>query len=149
MKNKDFVATVYVIKDGKVLLVHHKIMDMWLPPGGHINEKENPTEAAIREVKEETGFDVELIGEERNLGSIKILKQPFAIQLENIPPDSRRKEEHHHVDFIYLAKITGGTLKHNKEESNDIKWFSKKDMDKNSIQDLVRHFGEIAIGKLK
>ncbi|MEA3450492.1 MAG: NUDIX domain-containing protein, partial [Bacteroidota bacterium] len=32
-------------------------------PGGHIEHNETPDEAIIREVKEETGLDVEIVGD--------------------------------------------------------------------------------------
>jgi 8-oxo-dGTP pyrophosphatase MutT (NUDIX family) len=38
---------------------------MWLPPGGHVERGEIPDNAAVREVFEETGLNVELVGEKR------------------------------------------------------------------------------------
>ncbi|MFH1779835.1 MAG: NUDIX domain-containing protein, partial [Candidatus Micrarchaeota archaeon] len=54
---KDFTATGFVVNPEKtnVLLIFHKKLGLWLPPGGHINEGEMPHEAVLREVKEETG----------------------------------------------------------------------------------------------
>jgi 8-oxo-dGTP pyrophosphatase MutT (NUDIX family) len=58
----DMTVSVYIVRDGAVLLHHHAKTGKWLPPGGHIELDEDPNEAAIREAKEETGFDVELAG---------------------------------------------------------------------------------------
>lgn len=54
---KHFTATGYTINKNrtKMLLIHHKGLNKWLPPGGHIEDDEVPHEAAIREVYEETG----------------------------------------------------------------------------------------------
>ena len=53
-----------VIIDGKsrVLMVkqRHEGRDIWMVPGGGIEEGENAEQAAIREVKEETGLDIEV-----------------------------------------------------------------------------------------
>lgn len=49
----------------RVLLCHRTDMDVWNLPGGGVEEGELPTEAAIREVKEETGLEIaiaQLIG---------------------------------------------------------------------------------------
>ena len=52
---RDFVATGIVAIEDRVVLVFHKKLRRWLPPGGHIDAPELPDQAAIREVKEETG----------------------------------------------------------------------------------------------
>ena len=53
MKPCHFVATGYIVRDGKTLLVKHKKLHLWLPPGGHIEEGENPDAALRRELLEE------------------------------------------------------------------------------------------------
>lgn len=45
-------------ESGKVLLSHRPDLDIWNLPGGGVETRELPTEAVIREVKEETGLDV-------------------------------------------------------------------------------------------
>jgi ADP-ribose pyrophosphatase YjhB (NUDIX family) len=47
-----------VIKDDKALLLHRKDPDVWEFPSGKIEYGEHPSEAARREVKEETNLDV-------------------------------------------------------------------------------------------
>ena len=45
---------------GRVLLCHRRDMDLWNLPGGGLEGSELPTEAALREVREETGLEVEI-----------------------------------------------------------------------------------------
>ncbi len=62
-----------------------------MPPGGHIDPNETPAECAARECKEETGLDVEIVGDAQadlfaecpNEG--QMLKKPIAMLLEHIP----------------------------------------------------------------
>ena len=55
---------VVVQKDNKILMVcqHHEDKDIWMVPGGGIEEGETSIDAAVREVKEETGLDIEITG---------------------------------------------------------------------------------------
>ncbi len=54
---------VYIEDAGKVLMIHRQKKDehkgLWLAPGGKLEKNEAPREAAIREVKEETGLDID------------------------------------------------------------------------------------------
>ena len=59
----DFTVAIFVVADDQVLLIHHRKLDKWLPLGGHIELDEDPEQAAVREAKEESGLDVELLGE--------------------------------------------------------------------------------------
>ena len=51
---------VAVIDDEKILLTKREDFEVWCLPGGGVEESESLAEGAIREVKEETGLDVEL-----------------------------------------------------------------------------------------
>src|SRR5918912_1485575 len=84
---RDFTATTFVVHEGRTLLLHHRKLRMWLPPGGHIDPHELPDQAAIREVREESGLDVELMAEGGMLGRVHVLPQPYCILLENISPE--------------------------------------------------------------
>jgi 8-oxo-dGTP pyrophosphatase MutT (NUDIX family) len=77
---------------------------MWLPPGGHIEQGELPDNAAVREILEETGLEVELVGKRReDVESPVQLHRPAGVQLENIEPG------HQHIDLTYFARPTGST----------------------------------------
>jgi 8-oxo-dGTP pyrophosphatase MutT (NUDIX family) len=43
--------------------VHHRALDTWLPLGGHSELDENPAQAALREAREASGLDMDLLGE--------------------------------------------------------------------------------------
>jgi len=56
------VAAFAIVFDeqGRVLLVHRTDYDLWNLPGGTLENLESPVDAVKREVKEETGFDIEV-----------------------------------------------------------------------------------------
>ncbi len=145
MVTRDFVSATFCINNDKVLLIHHKKLDMWLPPGGHIDENELPCEAAIREFKEETGLDIELIGEEEKVGKVKRLVHPHHIQLEDI------EKGHQHIDLVYLAKLKDQNQSFiiKKDEVKNIKWFSEEELESDEISDEVRINAKSAIRDLK
>ena len=66
----DFTASVYVVHAKKVLLHFHTKTQLWLPPGGHVELDEDPNQTAIREVKEEAGLAVELVGNAVGSGGV-------------------------------------------------------------------------------
>lgn len=124
------VATAYVIDNEKVLLIFHKKLKKWLPPGGHLEPNELPHEGALREVKEETGLDVELILQENvwvDRWNAKSLPRPYFCMLEEIPA---RPEEptHQHIDFVFVARPLNNVLLQNDEETLGLRWFSKEEI---------------------
>lgn len=132
---KHFCVSVYVYDktNKKFLLVHHKKMGVWVQPGGHVELNESPEEAAIREVYEETGINVNLEGERKPRNCDYIL--PLAIQKNEI------NENHIHMDFVYVAYANNeNDIVLNKTESLGINWFSLeeiKDSSFNTFPDVV------------
>jgi len=48
-----FTSTGFVFsRDRKILMIKHKKLGVWLPPGGHIDENELPCDAVVREIAE-------------------------------------------------------------------------------------------------
>jgi 8-oxo-dGTP pyrophosphatase MutT (NUDIX family) len=79
--------------------VYHRKLAMWLPPGGHIEPDELPDDAAVREVREETGVLCELVGERALAREYpRQLIRPEGVQLERIGPG------HEHIDLVYFAR---------------------------------------------
>lgn len=112
---RDFTTAVFVVHEGKVLLHRHRKLNRWLPPGGHIEPNEIPDLAAVREVFEETGVVVTLVGSPAIdvdiPGQPKQLCPPAGIQMTAIGPG------HEHIDIVYFA--TGNPA----AELPDVGWF--------------------------
>lgn len=103
---KQFTASVYIIKNQKALLIFHPKLHKWLPPGGHVEPNEMPTETAKREAKEETGLDIEFIAQENiwvNYWNARSFERPYLCLLEEIPA-YKDQAAHQHIDFVYLAR---------------------------------------------
>ena len=93
-------------KDGKILLVQEKqdeCYGKWNIPAGHLDCNESIIEGAKREIKEETGCDVELTG------------------VANIA--NRVLENDIFVQITFVGKIINETIKIDPEEILDVKWF--------------------------
>jgi 8-oxo-dGTP diphosphatase len=93
---------VLVDDAGRILLAlwNEGAVPAWTLPGGGVEPGETPEEAAVREVREETGYDVELgrlLGEDR-------FTVPAAERLDGA---SRPLVS---VRFVYEARIVGGEL---------------------------------------
>lgn len=139
---RDFTATTFVVHDGRTLLLHHRKLGIWVPPGGHIDPHELPDEAAVREVREETGLDVLLLDEGTSLGHVRVLPQPYCILLEDISPD------HQHIDLIYFARVVGGTLTHAEREALTARWLTWEQLDSPEIAEDIRELGRRAIERV-
>ena len=129
---KHFTATVVLIsntKPQKILLGFHRKLKSWLPPGGHIENNENPLEAAIRETREETGIDVtSFLSKEHPLdGHVSALPIPEFFFEETIPPDGE-KPEHKHLDFIYVVHVPEEDPVFDVRESSAMRWFTKEEV---------------------
>lgn len=142
MMTRDFTATTFVVRGGETLLLFHKKIRMWLPPGGHIDPHELPCDAAVREVKEETGLDVALRVPRIALGQVHMLSQPECILLEQISPG------HEHIDLIYFARVIGGQLAIADREAAHYRWCSADALGAPDIAEDIRHLGRLAIEKI-
>ena len=89
-------ASGLVVDSGKVLLIHHPYLGLWIQPGGHIDDGETPEFAAIRETQEETGVLCELAWQENSLVDIDV---------HTIPDNPAKNEpEHIHIDLCFALR---------------------------------------------
>ena len=97
----DFTVAIFVVHDGKILLIHHRQLDKWLPLGGHIELDEDPEQAALREAKEESGLEVELLGERPPTTGpgTRALIAPRFLDIHRI------NDTHQHISMMYWARL--------------------------------------------
>ncbi len=140
---KHFVATALMVRDDRILLIHHKRIGLWLPPGGHIEAREEPVAALRREVREETGLEIEILHESVDpLASdevVQVLPLPHHIQVERMADGP-----HDHIDLVYLCRVRPGEAQGN-EESLGLRWFTREDLASTDIVENVRFFARQAI----
>jgi len=139
-KLKHLVVVGYIVHERKVLLVWHEKLRKWLPPGGHVEEGELPTEAVIREVLEETGYAV-IVRDRPSPGGneegVQVLPSPHHIQVEYID------EQHDHLDLAYECSLVNpvpaanGTSRH--------RWFTEQELAERGVGENVRHFSRILL----
>ena len=106
---RHYTATGFVVYRGSIALHWHRKVKAWLPPGGHIEPNEDPVEAVMREILEETGIEVAVIrtGAELGLGYPKEVTSPYTIMVEDIHDPV--EGFHKHIDMIYFCQPTGET----------------------------------------
>jgi 8-oxo-dGTP diphosphatase len=104
------VFTIILDPQGQVLLCHRRDLDIWNLPGGGMEPGELPTEAAIRETREETGLEVKI---ERLVGVYS-------------------KPNNNDLVFVFTARVLGGRLTLN-EEADQLDYFALDALPQNTI----------------
>lgn len=140
----DFAADVFIVNEGAVLLRMHDKHKMWLAPGGHIELDEDPEEAALREVAEEVGIPITLVGDAPDTGedNEKELRKPEFVNRHFV------NETHEHISFVYFATSqTRETHPQEGETTDGFKWFTKEELDDASygVKPRVRHYAKAAL----
>jgi len=149
---KHYTATVFIIsedKPRKFLLTYHKKFDKWMPPGGHIEEMENPLEAAIREVEEETGVNIEPFLEKADTidDRAKSLPMPTFFLEEKIDAYGDQPE-HYHLDFVYVVEFKRQDIKQIDSGLYQAAWFDQEEMEKLAMLANVRDEIKTILAKL-
>ena len=123
------VGAVLICK-GKILLEKRKGepgRGKWSIPGGLVELGERIEETVIREVKEETGLDVE---------------SPELIDVvDNISVDDDGRVRYHFVIVDYFVKLKGGTLKA-ADDAEELRWVAFNQVEKYDLTKTFRGFFE-------
>jgi len=105
----------------KILLVRNPGKEFWYLPGGGLEDDEDIRACAIREMKEETGLNIELG------------KLIYAQELHDLKTNTI------HSEFMFLAKLKEGEVFNEGHQDVDpdgiaeAKWFSKNDIEKVTV----------------
>ncbi|WP_216653988.1 NUDIX hydrolase [Nocardioides sp. zg-DK7169] len=104
-------AYAVIIERGRVLLAlwNEPSQKRWTLPGGGVELHETPEEGVVREVREETGYDVELLG-------------LLGVDTSVIPAERRLAGEGRPlkaVRVLYAARVVGGELTHELDGTTD------------------------------
>ncbi|WP_324717061.1 NUDIX domain-containing protein [Carboxydochorda subterranea] len=148
---RDFTVAVFVVCNGRVLLMYHRRYGKWLPPGGHVKDGELPDDAAVREVLEESGLLVQLVGQRGiDVASPRQLIRPEGVQLEAIEPG------HEHIDFIYFARPVPPCAAGQRPpepvpngEARTMGWFSEQEWEGLGLTEEIRLWSRKALRTLQ
>ncbi len=134
----DFTVAIFVVENSRVLLIHHRKLDKWLPLGGHVELDEDPEQAALREVKEESGLEVDLLGERPPTtgAGTRALIAPRFLDIHRIT------DSHEHIGMIYWARPKTGEVTLAQHEHHEIRWCSEGDLSelKPAMSDAVKWY---------
>jgi len=117
-----------IICEGEILLEKRKNepgKGKWSVPGGLVELGESVEQTVIREVKEETGLEVE--------------KPEHIDVVDNIIRDESGKVKYHFVIIDYFMRLKGGTLKA-ASDAEELKWVSLNDVEKYDLTKTFREF---------
>ncbi|MEN8114171.1 MAG: NUDIX hydrolase [Actinomycetota bacterium] len=122
-----FTASGLVVSPdaSSLLLVHHRRLDRWLQPGGHIDPGDaSPLGAAQREVWEETGITTEPLS-----GTL------LAVDIHETPPRAP-EPAHEHFDLRFALTALSETIAV-ADEVYDVMWVQWDDLDSYGVDDSV------------
>lgn len=133
-----FSVAVYARKtSGRVLVIHHRRTGHWLPIGGEMEAGETPLEAAVRELREETGLAATF--------------GPLVGHCEGVPAGYIGYEEHFtgskglHMNFVFVAEVPATAEVVPNEEFEQFRWVDRAELDRLSSPLNVRQFGYLAL----
>lgn len=128
---------VYARRGDRVLVIEHRRLATWLPIGGELEAGETPLEAAIRELREETGLSATFPALEG--------------ALDGVPPGLIGYEEHQagskglHMNFVFVASVAADAEVVPNEEFGAFRWVNREELAQLSSPLNVRQFGYLAL----
>lgn len=145
----DFTVEVFIVYKDKVLLRMHDKYKIWLSIGGHIELDEDPTEAALREVREEAGLNIKLVGNPQlpqkiNDKDYKDITPPKFLGRNRVSP------AHEHIIFVYFAKTDSDKIspENSADAGQELRWVTKNELAEMDLVPNVRFYAERALEEL-
>lgn len=122
---RHFTVSGFVVEGGRTLLHWHRKLQIWLPPGGHIDPDEDPVQAVVREVLEETGITAEVVADRPLMPFTNIpqLPPPLSIIVADVP-----QGPHQHIDMSYALRALPDTARIAPEEDHGFIWVSEAEL---------------------
>ena len=126
---RHITASTWIVNPARtqVLLTHHAKLNKWVQLGGHTDEGEDWTEAALREAREESGL------EGLNLISTGL----FDLDIHEIPARNLPEPQaaHDHYDLRFLVEADDGVPFTVSEESHDLAWVPLTDLSRFTVEE--------------
>jgi 8-oxo-dGTP pyrophosphatase MutT (NUDIX family) len=109
---RHFTVSGFVVEGDGTLLHWHKKLQIWLPPGGHIDPDEDPVQAVVREVLEETGIAAEVVPHESEhaFSNLPQLASPLSIIVADVGA-AADEPAHQHIDMCYALQPLVGVAR--------------------------------------
>jgi 8-oxo-dGTP diphosphatase len=112
---RHLTVTGFLVHEGRVLLHWHRRNRLWLPMGGHIEPNEDPIQAVLREVQEESGVAAEVLPTAPPLPFANIPQLPPPVTVLIAPVRSCGAARRagwdgpvEHIDLVYYCQPTAG-----------------------------------------
>lgn len=129
-------VTVAITNDvGQILLIHKVDNDLWALPGGGHDAGESITDTAVREVKEETGLDVEIV---RLVGTYTNPNHVMAYD------DGEVRQQ---FSLCFEGRLLGGEAHEDGTETKAVRWVDPKRVAELNIHPSMRMRIEHALDK--
>lgn len=125
---RHFTVSGFLVDGERTILHWHKKLQLWLPSGGHIDPNEDPVQAVVREVLEETGISAEIVPQAPayNFGNITQLPVPISIIVADVA-----EGPHQHIDMAYALRPVDGIAAVAAEADHGFIWVSEAELRRN------------------
>jgi 8-oxo-dGTP pyrophosphatase MutT (NUDIX family) len=122
---RHFTVSGFLVEGDRTLLHWHRKLQIWLPPGGHIDPDEDMAQAVVREVLEETGITAEIIPHVAlpAFTNLPQLPPPLAIIVADVGAHAH-EAAHQHIDMSYALRPVAGVPRVAPEEDHGFIWVS-------------------------